>query len=167
MRTESVVEYLLILEHGPTSWGAYCPDIPGCVAVGDTRSEVRDLYEEAIEGWVEATLEDGDLIPPPAAQTDTVTIALAGQPPRRFLTVLLPTPLGNWSASPADVPDLVLEFSTRAGALRLLQAALQNHLETLTADGEIVPEPASEASTVSVRLADLSVRLADLSAVAA
>lgn len=156
MKTESMTEYLLILEHGPTSWGAYCPDIPGCIAVGDTKAEARGLYGEAVESWVGATLEDGDLVPPPAAQTDTVTIALAGQPPRRFLTVLQPTPLGNWSASPADVPDLVLEFSTRAGALRLLQAALQSHLEALTADGEAVPEPASEASTVSVRLADLS-----------
>lgn len=152
-----MIEYLLILEHGPTSWGAYCPDIPGCIAVAEMRSEARRLYGEAVEGWIEATLEDGDPIPPPAAETDTVTVALAGQPPRRYLTILQPTPLGGWSVSAADVPDLALNFSTRAGALRLLQTALQSHLETLTADGEPVPEPSSEASTVAVHLADLSI----------
>ncbi len=151
-----MTEYLTILERGATSWGAYAPDILGCIAVNDTREGVHRMFQEALQGHLDWMLKDGDPIPPPAAQTDTVTIALAGQPPRRFLTILQPTPLGNWSASAADVPDLVLEFSTRAGALRLLQAALQSHLETLTADGEVVPEPASEASTVSVRLADLS-----------
>jgi predicted RNase H-like HicB family nuclease len=150
-------EYLLILEHGLTSWGAYCPDIPGCIAVAETKSEAQRLYEEAVEGWVEATLEDGDLIPPPAAETDTVTIALAGQPPHRYLTILQPTPIGGWSVSAADMPDLVLEFSTRAGALRLLQTALQSHLETILAEGEPIPEPASESAVVSVRFADLSV----------
>ncbi len=150
-------EYLLIVEQGPTSWGAYCPDLPGCIAVAETRPEVQRMYGEAVEGWVEATLEDGDPIPPPAAETDTVTVALAGQPPRRYLTILQPTSLGGWSVSAADVPDLVLEFSTRSGALRLLQTALQSHLEELSANGEPLPEPASEASTVAVQLADLSV----------
>lgn len=151
-----MTDYLLIVERGPTSWGAYCPDLPGCVAVAETRAEVHRLYGEAVEGWVEATLEDGDPIPPPAAETDTVTVALAGQPPRRYLTILRPTPFGGLSVSAADVPDLVLEFSTRAGALRLLQMALQSHLEELAANGETLPELASEASVVAVHLADLS-----------
>ncbi len=143
-------EYLLILEHGPTSWGAYCPDIPGCVAVGETCSEVRALYGEALEAWVEATLEDGDPVPPPSSETDYSTVALPSQPPRRYLTILQPTPLGAWSATPADVPDLVLEFSDRGGALRLLHAALQSHLEVLLAAGQPLPEPASEADTVAI-----------------
>lgn len=115
------------------------------------------MLEEALQGHLDWMREDGDPIPAPAAETDTVTIALAGQPLRRYLTILQPTPLGGWSASAADVPDLVLEFSTRAGALRLFQIALQNHFDTLLADGEPIPEPASETATVSVRLADLSV----------
>ena len=150
-------EYLLILEQGPTSWGAYCPDIPGCIAAGDTRAEAQTLYGEALEGWVEATLEDGNPIPEPAAETDFITVALPGLPPRRYLTILQPTPLGNWSATPADVPDLVLEFSGRAETLRLLGAALRDHLETLLAEGEPIPEPASEAATVALHLSDLSV----------
>lgn len=146
-------EYLLILEHGPTSWGAYRPDIPGCVAVGETCSEVRTLYGEALEAWVEATVEDGDPVPPPFSETDYSTVALPDQPPRRYLVILQPTPLGNWSASPADVPDLVLEFSSRDGALRLLHAALRSHLEALQAAGQPLPEPASEVAAAAVQLA--------------
>ncbi|MEO7074210.1 MAG: type II toxin-antitoxin system HicA family toxin [Ktedonobacterales bacterium] len=33
--------YLVIIEQGATSYGAYVPDLPGCVAVGDTRAEVE------------------------------------------------------------------------------------------------------------------------------
>lgn len=149
-----MIEYTLILEHGPTSWGAYCPDLPGCIAAAKTRQEVKKLYGEAAEAWMEATLEDGDPVPAPEAETETVTVMLLGHAPRRYLVILQPTMLGNWSVSAADVPDLILEFSARAEALHLFQAALQSHLEMLLANGAPLPEPASEATTVSVRLAD-------------
>ncbi len=149
-----MIEYTLILEHGPTSWGAYCPDLPGCIAAAKTRQEVEKLYGEAAEAWTEATLEDGDPIPAPQAETDNIIVTLSGHAPRRYLVILQPTLLGNWSVSAADVPDLVLEFSTCAEALHLLQAALQSYLEMLLTNSEPLPEPASEATTVSVRLAD-------------
>ncbi len=149
-------DYLVILEPAGQNWSAYAPDVLGCISTGPTEEQTRRNFADALQGHLDWMREDGDPIPLPAAETDTVTVALAGQPPRRYLTILQPTPLGGWSVSAADVPDLVLEFSTRAGALRLLQTALQSYLETLTADGEPVPEPASEASTVTVCLADLS-----------
>ncbi len=149
-----MTEYTLIVEQGPTSWGAYCPDLPGCIAAAKTRREVEKLYGEAAEAWVEATLEDGDPIPAPQAETERVAITLSGHAPRRYLIILQPTLLGNWSATPADVPDLVLEFSTRAETLHLLRAAMQSHLEMLLANGAPLPEPVSEATTVSVRVAD-------------
>ncbi len=155
-----MTDYTVILEHGPKSWGAYCPDLPGCIAAAKTRSEVESLYREAAEAWVEATLEDGDPIPPPQAETDFVTVTLSGYAPRRYLVILQPTPLGTWSATPADVPDLILEFSGRAETLLLLRAALQSHLETLLAGGSPLPEPASEAATVAVRLFDPAKTLA-------
>jgi len=149
-------EYLVILEPAGRNWSAYAPDVLGCISTGPTEEQTRRNFADALQGHLDWMREDGDPIPPPAAETDTVTVALAGQLPRRYLTILQPTALG-WYVSPADVPDLVLEFSTRAGALRLLQTALQSHLEALTANGEPLPEPASEASVVTVRLADLSV----------
>ena len=150
-------EYLVILEPAGRNWSAYAPDVLGCISTGPTEEQTRRNFADALQGHLDWMREDGDPIPPPAAETDAVTVAITGQPPRRYLTILQPTTVGGWSVSPADVPDLVLDFSTRAGALRLLQAALQSHLEALMADGEPVPEPASEASAVTVYLADLSV----------
>lgn len=148
-----MTQYLLILERGETSWGAYAPDVPGCVAVEDSRQQVQALFQDAVQEHLDWMQQDGDPIPLPQAETETVAITLSGHAPRRYLVILQPTPLGNWSA-PADVPDLVLEFSTRAETLHLLWAALQSHLETLLTNGEPLPEPASEAATISVLLAE-------------
>ena len=57
--------YAVIIEKGPTSYGAYIPDLPGCVAVADTVEEVEKLIREAIEFHLEGMREDGDPIPEP------------------------------------------------------------------------------------------------------
>ncbi|MEQ1949222.1 MAG: type II toxin-antitoxin system HicB family antitoxin [Bryobacteraceae bacterium] len=59
--------YTVIYEKGPTSWGAYVPDLPGVVAAADTREEVEQLILEAIEMHVEAMREEGLPIPPPSS----------------------------------------------------------------------------------------------------
>jgi predicted RNase H-like HicB family nuclease len=41
--------YMVVVERGETSWGAHGPDLPGCVAVGESREEVLKLVREAIE----------------------------------------------------------------------------------------------------------------------
>ena len=43
------MKYLVIIEKGPNSWGAYVPDLPGCVAAGESRDEVVRLIREAIQ----------------------------------------------------------------------------------------------------------------------
>jgi predicted RNase H-like HicB family nuclease/predicted RNA binding protein YcfA (HicA-like mRNA interferase family) len=63
--SEAGMKYLVIYEKGPTSWGAYVPDLPGCVAVGQTQEEVRELIEGAIELHIRGMREDGDAIPEP------------------------------------------------------------------------------------------------------
>ena len=63
------MEYLVIYEKGPTSWGAYVPDLPGCVAAGETQEEVRDLIESAIELHLRGMRDDGDPIAEPTAVT--------------------------------------------------------------------------------------------------
>jgi predicted RNase H-like HicB family nuclease len=63
--SETGMKYLVIYEKGPTSWGAYVPDLPGCVAVGQTQTEVRELIEGAIELHIRGMREDGDTIPEP------------------------------------------------------------------------------------------------------
>ncbi len=144
--------YLVILEPAENNWSAYAPDVLGCISAADTLAETRAMFQEALQGHLDWMQRDGDPIPVPQAETAMVTITLPGHAPRRYLVILQPTPLGNWSATPADVPDLVLEFSTRAETLHLLKTALQAHLETLLACGRPLPELMSEAATVTVRL---------------
>jgi predicted RNase H-like HicB family nuclease len=43
-----VSQYVVVIEQGDTSFGAYSPDLPGCVAVADTLEEVERLTQESI-----------------------------------------------------------------------------------------------------------------------
>ena len=43
------MKYAVVIEEGPTSFGAYVPDLPGCAAAGESRDEVVQLIQEAIE----------------------------------------------------------------------------------------------------------------------
>lgn len=68
------MQYLVVIEQGPTSFGAYVPDLPGCVAVGETREEVTQLIHEAIEFHVEGMREDGLVIPEPHSTSELVEV---------------------------------------------------------------------------------------------
>lgn len=54
---------ITIIEEGPNSFGAYVPDLPGCVAVGATREEALELLSEAIEFHLEDIEARGKAIP--------------------------------------------------------------------------------------------------------
>ena len=66
---------MVVLENGETSWGAYVPDLPGCVAVGETEAEVKQLIQEAIEFHLEDLSETGSDIPPPISKSDYVDVS--------------------------------------------------------------------------------------------
>jgi predicted RNase H-like HicB family nuclease len=55
--------YLVLIEKGPSSYGAYAPDVPGCVAVGKTAQEALQRFEEALESHLELIQEDGESVP--------------------------------------------------------------------------------------------------------
>ena len=57
--------FLVIIEKGKQSYGAYSPDLSGCVAVGDTYEEVEKNMRKAIEMHLQAMLEDHEPIPTP------------------------------------------------------------------------------------------------------
>lgn len=61
-----MTEYLVIYEQGPDSWGAYSPDLPGCIAVGDSRAEVAKLMAEAVELHVDLLRREGLPVPAPS-----------------------------------------------------------------------------------------------------
>ena len=68
------MQYLVVIEKGPSSFGAYVPDLPGCVAVGETRAEVTKLIHEAIEFHLEGMKEDGVAIPEPHSTGEFVEV---------------------------------------------------------------------------------------------
>ena len=68
-------QYLVIYEHNGDSWSAYVPDLPGCVAAGDSREEVSTLIREAIEFHIEGMREEGLPIPEPTADAERVNVA--------------------------------------------------------------------------------------------
>lgn len=68
------MKYAVVFEKGPTSYGAYVPDLPGCVAVGDTLEEVERLIQEAIEFHIEGMRQDGDPIPEPTSTVKEIEV---------------------------------------------------------------------------------------------
>jgi predicted RNase H-like HicB family nuclease len=71
----TIMRYLVVVEKGPTSFGAYVPDLPGCIAVGETREEVLASIHEAIEFHLEGLKEDGQPIPPPSSSSEVIEVA--------------------------------------------------------------------------------------------
>ena len=71
------MRYMVVIEKGETSWGAYVPDLPGCVAVGETEQEVKRLISEAIEFHLEDLTESGTQIPIALSKSDYVEVLAA------------------------------------------------------------------------------------------
>jgi len=66
--------YTVIYEQGATSWGAYVPDLPGVITVGDTREDVERLIQEAVEFHLEGMKEEGLEIPAPSSFAGVVDV---------------------------------------------------------------------------------------------
>jgi predicted RNase H-like HicB family nuclease len=69
------LDYVVIIEKGASSYGAYVPDLPGCVAVGETHEEVLTLIREAIEFHLEGLKQDQLPVPAPSSIVETVRVA--------------------------------------------------------------------------------------------
>ena len=70
-----MVRYVLVIEKGQGNYAAYVPDLPGCVAVGDTVEETRREIQEAITFHLEGMRADGLAIPAPTSQIAYVEVA--------------------------------------------------------------------------------------------
>jgi len=68
------MRYLVIIEKGESSWGAHVPDLPGCIAVAETREEVIELIKEAIDFHLEGLREHGEPIPAPTSESEFIEI---------------------------------------------------------------------------------------------
>lgn len=71
------MRYTVVVEQGATSFGAYVPDLPGCIAAAETRSEVLTLIREAIESHLEILREEGMPIPEAHSSVEFVDVAVA------------------------------------------------------------------------------------------
>ncbi len=69
------MKYAVVIEKGAESYGAYVPDLPGCVAAGETYEEALHLIEEAIAFHIEGLREDGLVVPPPTSRIELVEVA--------------------------------------------------------------------------------------------
>jgi predicted RNase H-like HicB family nuclease len=67
---------LVIVEKGESSYGAYSPDVPGCVAVGDTREEVLQRFREALREHLELMRDEHLPLPEPQATAEYMDFPL-------------------------------------------------------------------------------------------
>ena len=71
------MRYLVILEQGDRSWGVHVPDIPGCVAVAETKEEALRLIGEAVDLHLEELRRSGDPLPRPCSESAFVETSVA------------------------------------------------------------------------------------------
>lgn len=69
------MRYAVVIEKGESSYGAYVPDLPGCVAAGESKEQVIRLIQEAIEFHIEGLKEEGESVPPPSSSVEFVEVA--------------------------------------------------------------------------------------------
>jgi predicted RNase H-like HicB family nuclease len=68
------MRYAIVIEKAESNYAAYVPDLPGCVATGQTIQETEQQIREAIEFHLRGMREDGLPIPPPSSKVDYVEI---------------------------------------------------------------------------------------------
>jgi predicted RNase H-like HicB family nuclease len=71
------MKYAVVIERGPTNFGAYVTDLPGCVAAADSYEEVLQLIRSAIEFHIEGMRLHGEPIPPPSSAVEVVEVNVA------------------------------------------------------------------------------------------
>ena len=69
------MRYAVVIEKGKGNYSAYVPDLPGCVAVGDTVEEAEREIQEAIEFHIEGLRADGLPVPEPSSHVEYVEVA--------------------------------------------------------------------------------------------
>ena len=71
------MKYTVILEKGESSYGAFVPDLPGCIAVGEDREQTLCLIKEAVAFHVEGLLAEGLPVPRPNCDVTQVEVEAA------------------------------------------------------------------------------------------
>ena len=59
------LQYAVVFEQTPNNYGAYAPDVPGCISTGKTWADIQRMIREALTFHIEFTLEQGEPLPEP------------------------------------------------------------------------------------------------------
>ena len=69
------MKYAVVIEKGEEGFGAYVPDLPGCIASAKSKEEVMELIRDAIEFHLEGLKEDGAPVPQPKSSVEIIDVA--------------------------------------------------------------------------------------------
>lgn len=69
------MRYLVVVEEGGNSFAAYVPDLPGCIASGESREEVLSLIREMMELQLEEMRQSGEPAPQPSSSFELLEVA--------------------------------------------------------------------------------------------
>ena len=67
--------YLVVLEKSESGYGAYVPDLPGCVATAPDKEQVEELIYEAIRFHIDGLLPEGLPVPAPTSEAEMLVFA--------------------------------------------------------------------------------------------
>jgi predicted RNase H-like HicB family nuclease len=68
------LSYAVVFERLPNNYGAYVPDLPGCISTGDTWDEMQQMIREAIVFHIEGIMEDGEPVPVPRMSAEEAMV---------------------------------------------------------------------------------------------
>ena len=68
---------MVVIEKGKTGYGAHVPDLPGCIAAGETQEEVMQLIKGAIKFHIEGLIESGEPVPDPSSVSEFIEFSAA------------------------------------------------------------------------------------------
>jgi predicted RNase H-like HicB family nuclease len=71
------MKYAVVFEKGEGNWGAYVPDLPGCITTGPTLEVCKRRIAEAIEFHIEGMIEDGEAVPEPTTAVECIEVLAA------------------------------------------------------------------------------------------
>ena len=69
-------KFLVVIEKADGNYSAYAPDLPGCVAAGDTREETTLIMRDAMRLHLQGLIEDGDPVPESDTSGEYVVVSL-------------------------------------------------------------------------------------------
>ncbi len=124
---------MIVIEKSPRNYGAYSPDVPGCIAAADTAEETATLMREALE----LHFEDGEPLPEPISSAIDV---------KGYAVVIEKTPNG-YRACPPDLYPVVAAADTRKRVEALIRETMAEYLAWHC---KRPPEPTAQIAYVDV-----------------